>query len=174
MGIFSSPCPFPYGESPYGNGEGSFDAPLSHARVTQILEFWAIQRARDRTQTQMRTAAHRKQVTKQRAGHQNFLQPTISRPRIMRTKGKGGFSSNRTPTRPLIKNFARHFAQALIKCQHEKLSKKICVRLPKAPSSDGIPNHTIPQHNNQQIPILQSNSAIPIWKQGPKIIHQLP
>ena len=60
MGIFLSPCPFPYGESPYGNGEGSFDAPLSHARVTQILEFWAIQRARDRTQTQMRTAAHRK------------------------------------------------------------------------------------------------------------------
>jgi len=45
MGIFSSPCPFPYGESPYGNGEGSFDAPLSHARITQILEFWVIQRA---------------------------------------------------------------------------------------------------------------------------------
>ena len=54
MGFFSSPCPFPYGESPYGNGEGSFDAPLSHARVTdaplsheritQILEFWAIKR----------------------------------------------------------------------------------------------------------------------------------
>jgi hypothetical protein len=45
MGFFLSPCPFPYGESLYGNGEGSFGAPLSHALITQILEFWAIQRA---------------------------------------------------------------------------------------------------------------------------------
>ena len=29
----------------YGYGEGSFDAPLSHALITQIFEFWAIQRA---------------------------------------------------------------------------------------------------------------------------------
>ncbi len=45
MGIFLSPCPFPYGESLYGYGEGSFDAPLIHALITQSLEFWAIQRA---------------------------------------------------------------------------------------------------------------------------------
>jgi hypothetical protein len=41
MGIFDSPCPFPYGDSPYGNGEPIFgDLQVTHRGVStpQILD----------------------------------------------------------------------------------------------------------------------------------------
>ena len=41
MGISKSTCPFPYGDSLYGNGDGSFGQPLSHALKCIFLIFFA-------------------------------------------------------------------------------------------------------------------------------------
>jgi hypothetical protein len=81
--FFCLPAHFHTG-NPYGYGEDSFDAPLSHALITQIFEFWAIQRTPLLTKLgNRRTCKHAPLLTKNFAPNNQLTENYAD-------KGKGG------------------------------------------------------------------------------------